>query len=709
MSERDDESGGGGASLEGGRIRKNTMRSGRRRSLRVPVDEVPRRPPSSGQQRVTEEDLPLAPIAPEPTQVSVTLPDIVERTTPSTASPRGGKPLPSAEMQVESDAEELGDGDLGDEPPIGAPMRDGPSGDLDMEPTRVAPPESDRPGEAATTPGGVKAAAKTTLRDVIDEVAKEEARDAAASSEAPKVAERSVRESRPPMPGVAVVVQRVVKISSPPPAMKEPKPRDPDATIEEQLDLGLRGGDGAGERFQGRAERTSAPDLTDMAEADVEEIEPVLRPPPPPREPAKSDPRIADLPKEVREAREKDKEKAKAKDQDAARADGPRTDPSMEKVSDEEELAPEDLEVEASPAPAKKAKSVPPPRPSQTGMAKAPPPPDKAAAKGDPKAADPSAADKAAAAAAAALDPGKRAKKKANWWEDFFNDDYLRTVPPPNPKVVRRHVDFLVARLGLKPGATILDVGCGLGLHAIELTRRGYLVVGLDLSLPMLSRAADEAQDQGFRINFLHADMREMTFEGGFDAVLCIGTTFGYFDDDQNRQTIERLYKAMKPKGLLLLDVVNRDFVMRNQPNLVWFEGDGCVVMEETHANYITSRLHVKRTVILDDGRQKENNYSVRVYSLHELGRILHDRGFRVVEVSGREATPGVFFGADSPKLIIVAERRPQQAAPPSPPKKSAEGGEGAGAGESSLPPAPDAAPTSPGGTPSEGDGGSSA
>ena len=270
----------------------------------------------------------------------------------------------------------------------------------------------------------------------------------------------------------------------------------------------------------------------------------------------------------------------------------------------------------------------------------------------------------------------RRGKKKGAWWEDFFNDDYLRTVPAPHPKQVRRQVDFIEARLGLAAGATVLDVGCGLGLHAVELTRRGYVVVGLDLSLPMLSRAADEAQDQGFKINFLHADMREMSFESAFDAVLSWGTTFGYFEDEANRTVLDRMHRALKPGGLLLLDIVNRDYVIRSQPNNVWFEGDGCVVMEETQCNYITSRLHVKRTVMLDDGRQRESAYSVRLYALHELGQMLHQK-FRVVEVSGREATPGVYFGADSPRTIIVAERRlpeappPRPPGPPAPPKRS--------------------------------------
>ena len=245
------------------------------------------------------------------------------------------------------------------------------------------------------------------------------------------------------------------------------------------------------------------------------------------------------------------------------------------------------------------------------------------------------------------------------WWEVLFDDDYLRTVRPPSSEQIARQCDFIERRLRLKPGATLLDVGCGLGLQVVELCTRGYLGVGLDLSLAMLSRASEEAQGRGMRINFLHSDMRDMNFDGAFDALICLGTSFGYFDDDTNRKVIERFLRALKPGGQLLLDVVNRDHVIRAQPNLVWFEGDGCVCMEESEFNFFTSRLHVKRTVILDGGKQTETEYALRLYSLHELGQLLQNAGFRVTEVSGRDALTGVFFGQESPQMIIVAERRP--------------------------------------------------
>lgn len=334
-------------------------------------------------------------------------------------------------------------------------------------------------------------------------------------------------------------------------------------------------------------------------------------------------------------------------------------------------------ELAASPAP----HPTPPPVP---GTKTAPPPPPaavQAAVAGpptEPRHRAPASSPPPANGSRPTPPPPTRPRKRRTrpWFEDFFNDDYVRTVPPPRRDHIAQEIDFIEASLGLAKGATILDVGCGTGLHAVELAARGYLVVGLDLSLPMLSRAADEAQERGTKINFLHGDMREMSFEGAFDAVLCWGTTFGYFDDESNRRVVERLYAALKPMGLLLLDVVNRDFVIGRQPNLVWFEGDGCVCMEETQFNYITSRLEVKRTVILDDGRQRETPYGIRLYALHELGQLLHHQGFRVAQVSGERATPGVFFGADSSRMLILAERRLPSggASPPSPPEEALTG-----------------------------------
>jgi SAM-dependent methyltransferase len=244
------------------------------------------------------------------------------------------------------------------------------------------------------------------------------------------------------------------------------------------------------------------------------------------------------------------------------------------------------------------------------------------------------------------------------WWEELFNDDFIRTMAKISDPQINAEADFIEDSLAVAKGAMVLDLACGTGRHAIELTRRGYKVVGFDLSLPMLARAADEAQERSQKLNFVQGDMREMTFEDTFDGIYCWNTSFGFFEEEKNAQVVARVHKALRKSGQFLLDVINRDFLIRQAPSLAWFEGEGCICMDEMAIDWITSRMRVKRTMMMDDGRTKEIEYSVRVYSLHELGKMLNDAGFRVAEVSGRATTPGVFFGNESPRTLILAEKR---------------------------------------------------
>ncbi len=247
--------------------------------------------------------------------------------------------------------------------------------------------------------------------------------------------------------------------------------------------------------------------------------------------------------------------------------------------------------------------------------------------------------------------------RRRPWWETMFGDDFARAEKPPTASQVRRDVNFVTASLGLAPGSVVLDLCCGQGLLAAELASRGYAVVGYDLSVYQLAIAADNAQARQQKINFLQGDVREMAFEEMFDAVVCWDTSFGYFEEEKNHNVAERIFNALRPGGQLLLDVVNRDFAAVGSPNHVWFEGDGAICMDDMSLDWITSRLKVKRSLILDDGRSRECTYSVRLYTLHELGKLLHDVGFRVTQASGDVATPGVFFGPCSPRVIIRAQK----------------------------------------------------
>lgn len=290
------------------------------------------------------------------------------------------------------------------------------------------------------------------------------------------------------------------------------------------------------------------------------------------------------------------------------------------------------------------ASSAPPPVPARQPVVAAP-------------AAEAKAGEKKTDALPEALSRRPLKKNLKPWYEEVFDEDYLRTLPFMTAQQTLRETAFIKEALSPPAEGEILDVACGYGRHAIEFGQRGFRVTGLDLSLPLLIRAADESQRRGLSTNFVHADMREMAYENQFDAAYCVLTSFGYFDEETNLRVASSICRALKPGGRFLVDIINRDYIVSDLPSRVWWEGDGCVVLEEVDFDFHTSRVMIRRSIVFGDGRQVEHEISIRAYSLHELARILRRAGFEVLEVSGSLSSKRPFLGYASRQIVLVCER----------------------------------------------------
>jgi SAM-dependent methyltransferase len=138
--------------------------------------------------------------------------------------------------------------------------------------------------------------------------------------------------------------------------------------------------------------------------------------------------------------------------------------------------------------------------------------------------------------------------------ERFFDTDYVATLRDQKPlRQTRAEVDFLVRSLGLREGGRILDIPCGYGRHASELARRGFPVVGVDLSRAMIAEAR-RRWTEGPRLRFLRQDMRRIVFRNEFDAVVNLYTSFGYFAPRENEAVLRRMAGALRPGGRILID-----------------------------------------------------------------------------------------------------------------------------------------------------------
>jgi ubiquinone/menaquinone biosynthesis C-methylase UbiE len=164
-------------------------------------------------------------------------------------------------------------------------------------------------------------------------------------------------------------------------------------------------------------------------------------------------------------------------------------------------------------------------------------------------------------------------------WEAFFDAHAPVYEENEFTKNTILEVDFLLEELSLQPGSSILDVGCGIGRHSIELAKRGYTVTGLDLSSEMLARAADAAKAAGVNVAWIHSDATRFSFPGKYDGAVCLCEgafgLLGQQDDpiDQPLSILCNISRSLKPQAKAVFTVLNAAAMLRRYTNKDVAEG----------------------------------------------------------------------------------------------------------------------------------------
>ncbi|MCM1322157.1 MAG: class I SAM-dependent methyltransferase [Bacteroides sp.] len=190
---------------------------------------------------------------------------------------------------------------------------------------------------------------------------------------------------------------------------------------------------------------------------------------------------------------------------------------------------------------------------------------------------------------------------------------------------------------GLGKGSSILDAGCGPGRVSVELALLGLDVTGIDLQQKLLNAAAETAEAEQVRINFVKADLRSFESDRLYDAAVSLYTSFGYCDTiEEDLQILRHIAAAVKENGWFIMECVSRETAVRDFTEGEWFERAGKTVLTEFSVEGAWEGLR-SRWILIDNetGARMEHVFMQRLYSAPELKRILTACGFKSCEVYG--------------------------------------------------------------------------
>jgi SAM-dependent methyltransferase len=223
----------------------------------------------------------------------------------------------------------------------------------------------------------------------------------------------------------------------------------------------------------------------------------------------------------------------------------------------------------------------------------------------------------------------------------------------------------MLSKRGIGPGARVLDAGCGTGRYAMELTRRGYRLTGLDLSASLLAEAQKQLRQAALSVSLVRGDILALPFMPQFDAILCRGVLNDLTETESRRAVFASFAGALRTGGALILDVREWNATIRRKTQESVFEKSvdtrqGTLTFRsETHLDHQAQQLHVveRHTLKTDKGGKiSDYDFMMRCWTQDELRSCLTEMGFGSIEFFG-DYDEGVPVGATD-RLASVATLR---------------------------------------------------
>ena len=211
-------------------------------------------------------------------------------------------------------------------------------------------------------------------------------------------------------------------------------------------------------------------------------------------------------------------------------------------------------------------------------------------------------------------------------YDRLINQDYC---------AIADKIENIFRRNGVKP-ELVLDLACGTGSLTIELAKRGYDMIGIDMSEEMLSVAYEKAVDYP-DIRFLCQDMTDFELYGTVDAIVCTLDAVNYITD---KRDLKRLFKLvhnyLNPGGLFIFDI-NTVHKLKNVlgNNTFVYDEDGVFYTWENCFNSKNNISEQMLTFFVEDGdayNRFDEQHIQRGYTEYELRDYMENCGLAFVE-----------------------------------------------------------------------------
>jgi SAM-dependent methyltransferase len=225
---------------------------------------------------------------------------------------------------------------------------------------------------------------------------------------------------------------------------------------------------------------------------------------------------------------------------------------------------------------------------------------------------------------------------------------YYREYLFSTPAQAEQDVQQVLEMLSLRPPGVVLDVGCGLGYHAVAFAKRGFPVMAFDPGQRYVEIARQQAAAMARAIEIRQMECSSLAEAGRFDLAWAGSYCPGQLEPSDLVGDLRRIYDALIPGRWFVATVAGKSRVRFSPPARRWEEKEDCFVLEEEwtdgtncyeHSWFVyPGKRRIVKVVEVD-----------RIYDVVEIEPLLREVGFVEVEsyadLSGKKRpSPGKHF-----------------------------------------------------------------
>jgi len=262
-----------------------------------------------------------------------------------------------------------------------------------------------------------------------------------------------------------------------------------------------------------------------------------------------------------------------------------------------------------------------------------------------------------------ALDLGKASTTSRIPVTNLSSDLYSAFGGLSAPRIAS-FLEWLVARRGLARPIHVLDVGCGPGRMFAHFRALGWEVTSMEPDADFHEAAASAAVDCDYAVP-IRGGFLEIDASNAFDLVTAINDPFAHMlTGDDKADALRRVHRALKPGGVVMLDVPNFLWILKNYraPEPMHAStADGTITLRrEHHIDFHSAVFTTIEHYELVRGGKSQRTSKTHAYSMSTLPELtfqLKEVGFVDLETYSSWDTRDV-ERIDGPRMMISAARQ---------------------------------------------------